>query len=212
MFQRKKPDPKEAAKDARRAARHGERDIDREIRNLDRSEKALVVDIKKTAKGGNQAATRTLAKQLVTLRGQKDRLLSARARITGVGYAASSAATQASLAGVMGSVSGVMKQVNDVVSAEETAKILQEFAVQNEKMNMTEEMMDDALIDAFDNEGIEAEADGVVDQVLAEIGLDIDGKMLDAPTNAPAVAKPSAAEETKLDAKTEQLLAQLNAL
>ena len=64
----------------------------------------------------------------------------------------------------------------------------------------------------FDNEGIEAEADGVVDQVLAEIGLDIDGKMLDAPTNAPAVAKPSAAEETKLDAKTEQLLAQLNAL
>ena len=74
--------------------------------------------------------------------------MSARARITGVGYAASSAATQASLAGVMGSVSGVMKQVNDVVSAEETAKILQEFAVQNEKMNMTEEMMDDALIDA----------------------------------------------------------------
>lgn len=55
---------------------------------------------------------------------------------------------QASLAGVMGNVSGVMKKVNDSVSTEETAKIMQQFAVENEKMNMSEEMMDDALIDA----------------------------------------------------------------
>lgn len=48
---------------------------------------------------------------------------------------------------------------------------------------------------------------------MAELGLEMDGKMVDAPTNAPAGVKaPSAAEETKLDAKTEQLLAQLGAL
>lgn len=41
----------------------------------------------------NQGATRTLAKQLVQLRGQKDQLYSARARIAGVGNAAASAAT-----------------------------------------------------------------------------------------------------------------------
>lgn len=41
-----------------------------------------------------------------------------------------------------------MKSVNATVSSEETAKIMQEFAVQNEKMAFTEEMMDDALIDA----------------------------------------------------------------
>lgn len=54
----------------------------------------------------------------------------------------------ASLAGVMGNVAGVMKKVNDSVNTEETAKIMQQFAVENEKMNMSEEMMDDALIDA----------------------------------------------------------------
>lgn len=48
----------------------------------------------------------------------------------------------------MGNVAGVMKQVNEAVSTEETAKIMQQFAVENEKMNMSEEMMDDALIDA----------------------------------------------------------------
>lgn len=67
-------------------------------------------------------------------------------------------------------------------------------------------------MEQFDSEGVEAEADSVVNQVLAEIGLDVDGKMMDAPTGTPAVARPSAAEETKLDAKTEQMLAQLNAL
>lgn len=40
-----------------------------------------------------QGATRTLAKQLVQLRAQKDQLYSARARIAGVGNAAASAAT-----------------------------------------------------------------------------------------------------------------------
>lgn len=64
----------------------------------------------------------------------------------------------------------------------------------------------------FDGEGVEEEADGVVNQVMAELGLEMDGKMVDAPTNAPAVAKPSAAEDAKLDAKTEELLAQLGAL
>ncbi|CAN0565265.1 unnamed protein product, partial [Laminaria digitata] len=96
----------------------------------------------------HKAATRTLAKQLVTLRGQKDQVYTARARIAGVGHAASSAATQASLAGVMGNVTGVMKNVNDAVSTEEMAKVMQQFAVENEKMGMSEEMMDDALIDA----------------------------------------------------------------
>lgn len=40
-----------------------------------------------------QSATRTLAKQLVQLRGQKDQLYAARARIAGVGNQAAAAAT-----------------------------------------------------------------------------------------------------------------------
>lgn len=48
----------------------------------------------------------------------------------------------------MGNVAGVMKNVNDAVSTEEMAKVMQQFAVENEKMGMSEEMMDDALIDA----------------------------------------------------------------
>lgn len=48
----------------------------------------------------------------------------------------------------MGNVAGVMSNVNNAVSSEETAKIMQQFARENEKMNLSEEMMNDALIDA----------------------------------------------------------------
>lgn len=47
----------EAAKTAKREVRRGERDIEKELRNLERSEKSLISDIKKTAKGGNQVSS-----------------------------------------------------------------------------------------------------------------------------------------------------------
>lgn len=74
MFQ-KKPDPKEAARTAKRTVRQGERDVEKELRNLDRVEKQLIIDIKKTAKRpGGEKATRNLAGQLVNLRKQREKL------------------------------------------------------------------------------------------------------------------------------------------
>ncbi|CAM9800016.1 unnamed protein product, partial [Choristocarpus tenellus] len=156
-------------------------------------------------------ATRALARQLIYVRKQKEKLIMARATTQGVGNRAIAAQSQAKLVGVMGTVSGVMKDINDTVDTEEMSKITHQFAMQNEKMNMREELIDETLTDAFDGEGIEEGADVVVDQVLTEIGLDLGALMSDAPTARPAVSRPSVAEE-KLDAKTEEMLRQLNAL
>eukprot|EP00953_Heterococcus_sp_UTEX-ZZ885_P015755 8878-Heterococcus_DN1.PRE.1 len=70
-------------------------------------------------------------------------------------------AGNAAMAGVMGNVAGVMKQVNDAVSTADVAKVMQQFAQQNEMMGLREELMDDALIDAFDGEGVEEESDAI---------------------------------------------------
>jgi charged multivesicular body protein 2A len=78
-------------------------------------------------------------------------------------------AGNAAMAGVMGNVAGVMKQVNDAVSTADVAKVMQQFAQQNEMMGLREELMDDALIDAFDGEGVEEESDAIVNQVLTEV-------------------------------------------
>lgn len=66
----KKPTPREVARDSKRDVQRNVRDVDREIATLRREETKLVGEIKKAAKAGNEAGTRILAKQLVRLRGQ----------------------------------------------------------------------------------------------------------------------------------------------
>lgn len=41
-----------------------------------------------------------------------------------------------------------MGKMNEKMDAAETAKVMQEFAKQNEYMNVKEDMLDDALMDA----------------------------------------------------------------
>merc|ERR1719164_243963 len=89
---------------------------------------------------------------------------------------------------------GAMSQVNAAVNPAQIASQMKEFQKQSEIMKMSEEMMDESLIDMFDGEEDEAEADGVVDKVLAEIGLDLDGKLADAPTAPVQQAEPQVAE------------------
>ncbi|KAG5177036.1 chromatin modifying protein-like protein 2B [Tribonema minus] len=208
-----KPDPKEVARSAKRQVRQGERDVERELRNLDRVEKQLIIDIKKTArKPGGEKATRNLAGQLVGLRKQRDKLYTMKSTITAVGYQTTAIAGQAAMAGVMGSVTGAMKDVNAQLSPQEMAAVLQQFALQSETMGMREELMDDALTDAFDGDGVEAETDAIVDQVLTEIGLDMTSKMADAPTGKPAAGQQLAQDDSMLDQRAEELLKQLQAL
>ena len=68
-----------------------------------------------------------------------------------------------------------------------------------------------ALIDAFDSEGVEEEAEQLTNQVLAELGVELDSQMVG--LSAP-VAKPQGEmeEEDVLDSVLPDLSARLNAL
>ncbi|CAN0204049.1 unnamed protein product [Phaeothamnion confervicola] len=222
MFGRKKQDPKELAREAKRTAKSGERDMDKELRALERQEAAIIADIKKTAKTGNKEGTRTLAKQLVQLRSQKERLTKARAAISAVGFQATGIASQATMAATMASVAGVMKGMNNAMPADQIAKNMAEFARQSETMEFREDLINDALTDAFYGEEAEAEADGIVNEVLDELGLQVGQNMPDMSQRRPAAAAADteaqakraamADEDAALDAKTEALLKQLQGL
>ncbi len=91
---------------------------------------------------------------------------------------------------------------------------MEEFSRQNEAMGMREELMDDALIDAFDGDQ-EEEENAIVDQVLAEVGMQATAGMIDAPGSKPVIAQreSAATEEEKLaDQRADELLKQLGAL
>mmetsp|Transcript_14359 Transcript_14359/g.20571 ORF Transcript_14359/g.20571 Transcript_14359/m.20571 type:complete len:229 (-) Transcript_14359:160-846(-) len=194
---KKKETPKEAAthakKETKRVVRSSQRDVDREIRELERSEAQIVTDIKKRAKtsGINPAtdkALKTLAMQLVQTRQQKEKLLSTKCQLGAMSMKTTIMSTQIGAAAAMGSVTGAMSKMNTAVDVKDIQKIMNEFGRQTEMMNMKEELMDDVLSDAFDTEGVEEEAEHVTNQVLAELGLELDSQMvgLNAPKKTPA--------------------------
>ena len=183
-----------------------QRDMDREMRELDRTEKQVMAEIKQRAKapgvsGQGDAALKSLAKQLVQIRKQREKLISAKAQMGAVGMQATAMAAQMTAATAVGSVTTAMKTANQAVDAKEMTKIMHEFQRQNEMAGMKEEMMDDALADAFDTDAIDEEADKITGQVLAELGVELDSQMVG--LSAPSV-KPKGEEEAEALSAEEQ--------
>jgi charged multivesicular body protein 2A len=182
-----KPTPQEMAKAAKKetkkTVRGAQRDVEREVRELDRSEQTIMADIKKRAKtpGINPSkdkALATMAKQLVNTRQQKEKLLSSKYQLGAMNTKASVMTSQIGAANAMNSVTAAMGKMNSAVDAKEMSKMMMEFQKQTEIMNMKEELMDDALTDAFDNDEIEEEAEEITSQVLAELGVELDSQMV----------------------------------
>jgi len=216
-----KKTPKELAREAkretRREVRGAQRGMDRELRELDRQEMQITKELKQRAKitsNSKDPALAALAKQLVQTRKQREKIMTAKAQIGAVGMNATAMATQVAAAAAIGSVSDAMKTTNEAMNVKETMKVLQEFTKETERMEVKQELMDDALMDAFDNEDVEEEAEQVTNQVLAELGVEMDSKMvgLNAPSNSLQAQEMANEEQEALDALLPDLKSRLDAL
>jgi len=188
--------------------------LEREIREFDKQEKQIITELKqraKTASSAQDPTLKTLSKQLVQVRQQRVKLQSAKAQVGAMGMHATVAASHIAAATAVGKVTDTMKTANKIMDTKKTTKIMAEFQRENERMQMKEEMMDDVLMDAFDSEGVEEEADQVTNQVLAELGVELDSQLvgLNAPANKLQQEK---AEQDVLDEVLPDLKARLDAL
>jgi len=207
----KKPTVKEQLKENDRALRKVNRDVDRDRRELEREEKKLEADIKKAAKEGNKQVATVLAKQLINIRKQKTRTYTANSRIQAAGSTAKAMGANVKLTEAMGATAKTMGQMNKVMNPQAVAQTMRDFEMANTKMAMTEEMMNDTLDDILNESGDEEESDAIVSQVLDEIGIEISGKMSDAPSahKGSLAAKPISDKNADADAEIERMLAQL---
>ncbi|PPS01216.1 hypothetical protein GOBAR_AA19447 [Gossypium barbadense] len=164
---------------------HATRGIEKEIGTLQLEEKKLVAEIKKTAKTGNEAATKTLARQLVRLRQQIAKLQSSRAQMRGIATHTQAMHAQSSVAVGMKGATKAMSAMNNVsnnqMAPEKQAKVIREFQKQSAQMDMTTEMMSDAIDDALDDDEAEDETEDLTNQVLDEIGVDVASQLSSAP-------------------------------
>merc|ERR1712007_11190 len=115
-------------------------------------------------------------------RKQKNRTYTAQSQIRGAKNQAHTMGANVKLAETMGQTTKVMGQMNKLVDPQKVAKTMQEFEMANAKMEMTEETMNDALDDILADSDDESEEQAVITKVLDEIGIEISGKLIDAPS------------------------------
>ncbi|CAN4080284.1 unnamed protein product [Withania somnifera] len=178
---KKKTSPKEALRISKREMAVATRGIEREISSLQMEEKKLVAEIKKTAKTGNEAATKILARQLVRLRQQIVNLQGSRAQIRGVATHTQSLYASTSMSTGMKGATKAMTAMNKQMAPAKQVKVIREFQKQSSQLDMTIEMMSESIDETLDKDEAEEETEELTNQVLDEIGVDIASQLSSAP-------------------------------
>ncbi|KAF8111714.1 hypothetical protein N665_0073s0070 [Sinapis alba] len=177
----KKPNPREVLRESKREMTQATRGIEKEISSLQSEEKKLVLEIKRTAKTGNEGATKILARQLIRLRQQIANLQGSRAQMRGIATHTQAMHAHTSVAAGIQGATKAMAAMSKTMDPAKQAKVMREFQKQSAQMDMTTEMMSDSIDDALDNEEAEDETEDVTNQVLDEIGIDVASQLSSAP-------------------------------
>lgn len=162
---------------------------------MDQQEKKVIADIKKLAKDNQMDAVKIMAKDLVRTRRQSRKFMLMKANIQvrffflkvsiasnrnsfkAVSLKIQTLKSQNTMAQAMKGVSRAMANMNRQMNMPQIQQILHEFEKQSEIMDMKEEMINDAIDDAMEDEGDEEEGDAIVAQVLDELGLQLNDQL-----------------------------------
>ncbi|KAL5717949.1 hypothetical protein ACHQM5_010897 [Ranunculus cassubicifolius] len=127
------------------------RGIEREIASLQLEEKKLVAEIKKTAKTGNEAATKILAPQLVRLRQHITNLQGSRAQIRGVATHTQAMYASTAISTGMKGATKAMTTMNKLdMLSESIDETLDKDEAEEETEELTNKFWHDVGIDKID--------------------------------------------------------------
>jgi charged multivesicular body protein 2A len=193
--------------------REYKRSIERSIRELDRErekmqmqEKKLIADMKRMAKQNQMEAVKIMAKDLVRTRRYVTKFYKMKAQLQAVSLRLTTLSSTQEMTNAMKGCARTMGLMNKQMNLPQMQKIMKDFSQQSEIMDMKEEMVGDMIDDTMGEEGDEEEEDGLVSQVLDEIGLDMSGTMGDVQKNKiGAKQAPEETEDDDLQARLENL-------
>jgi len=178
--------PKEMLREHQRTLRKSMREIERERLNLQNQEKKITTEIKNMAKKGQMGAARIMARDLVRTRNSITKFYKLHSQLQAVSIRLQTLQSTASMADAMKGATKAMFMMNRQINLPGMQRIMMEFEKQTEKMEMKEEMMNDAIDGVMEEEGDEAESDEIINKVLDEIGIDLSQQLVDAPTTGAA--------------------------
>ena len=168
----KAPTLQEQMREHKRMITRAIRELDRERMQLQNSEKKLISEIKTLAKKNEMNSVKILAKDLVRGRKQVAKFYELRSQLQAIEMRLQTVKSLNSMSDAIRNVTRSMAKMNKMMNLPKLNEIMREFCRQNEQMDLTEEMMGDAVDMALDGGETEEETDQVVQQVLGEIGVE----------------------------------------
>ncbi|KAK7195291.1 Snf7 [Novymonas esmeraldas] len=201
--------PQEKMRKYKRQLDHTCRDLDRERNKLNGQERKIMMEMKKMAKQDQVDAVRIMARDLVRTRKYSQKMYRMRTQIQGVSLRMQTMQSSAQMADAMKGVTKAMRSMNKKMDIPEMQKIMREFEKQNEMMGMKEDMMNDAVDDVMDDDGMEEEeTEQEIQKVMDEAGLDFRTKVGVTDT---ALPQKNAESQNEADEQLDARLAALKA-
>ena len=196
---------KEQMKRNQRALKKAIRGLEREKKQLERNQKKLESDIKKNAKAGQMGAVNILAKDYVRGKRFIQKMIEMRSHLWGVQQRMQEMQSTHTMTTAMRGASQAMVRMNRQMNMPQIQKIMREFAMESEKMEMTTEVVGDAIDDAMEGEEDEEDTEKLVGEVLAGIGLDMTEKLNPVPQNNNKEAEKQSGDVSELESRLQNL-------
>ena len=155
----------------------------------------------------SQGAAKIMAKDLVRTRRHITKFYQMKTQLQGVSLKLQTLKSNQAMADAMKGATRAMMSMNAQMNMPQLQQIMRQFEMQSEQLEMKQEMMEDAMDSALDEGDEEDEADGLLQAVFDEIGIDMADDMMSAPDGLPTTGEPAAEEPA-----TDDLEARLNAL
>jgi division protein CdvB (Snf7/Vps24/ESCRT-III family) len=209
LFGKPQKSIKEQTRENRRQINGNVRGLDREVDNLKRQEKLVQADIKKALKKGDEKTAKILAKQIVQMRKQQERLSSTKGNMQALSHKQTAMSATATVTQAMGTSANIMGKMNAQMDMQKMTSTMREFQKQNEMASMKEDMIDDVIDGMFDDD-LDDEVDDAVGQILDDIGIDLGNKLDNISTGRSKLATKGRSEQIDDDdAALEEMLAKL---
>lgn len=194
------PSPKAMLKDNKKVMGKTRRDLDKEVRALDRQEVKLQAEIKALAQKGQVNSAKMMAKELVRVRKQREQLLATKLRVGQVAARTESAAATLAVQNAMSGATRAMKTANSITSPMKMQATMAEYEKQSQIMQLQDDMLDELLDDPSE----ESEVEELVNAVYDEIGLELNSNLVSTPQvkvkPTPVAPQKAKAQDADLDA------------
>ena len=182
------------------------REMDREIRNMERAEQKSMAEARKMGKAGNNDTMKIYAKEIARTRTAKKRMIVMKSHLQGMELKVAGMKSQQTMMRSMKGVTNLMTRMNAQMRNPAMQKVIAEFQRASMEANMTSEIQDEMMDDAFGMDLDEGDVENEVTKITDEIMLELQGGLGQLPAGQVGQAQATAAPQQ------DDLQARLNAL